>query len=246
MVMKNKKIINKPRKIALFALIGLALSLLILGGLGSGKLQYGFAHLRCGGAPIDASRFMASYSYYLPTDSLYRPGIFSEYFCTEAEAQKNGFRRSPLSSTPQKQTIDSQAQREEEERFNPEKVNYTLYVPAEAYTYGKIRINTMSNGDPHSFYYVKEDGYNVGQVRQGAIPSEYQLCRIEKYTCSSIGKDKRGSEVMKQMSGRKNDIVSYTTNIGNTFVNLTGVNEELTEADIINIFNSLKEYEDVQ
>ena len=246
MVMKNKKTMNKPRKIALFVVVGLALSLLVLGGMGSGKLQYGFAHLRCGGAPIAASRFMASYSYYLPTDSLYRPNIFSEYFCTEAEAQKNGFRRSVLSSTPQKQTIDPQVQREEEGRFSPEKVNYALYVPAEKYTYGKIRINKMSNGDPHSFYDVKQDGYNVASIREGAIPSDYQLCGIEKYTCSSIGKDKRGSEVMKRVSVRKNDIVSYATNIGNTFVNLTGVYDELTDVDIINIFNSLEEYEDVQ
>lgn len=246
MVIKNKNTVNKTRKIALLVMIGLALFLVFLGGMGSGKLQYGFAHLRCGGAPIAASRFMASYSYYLPTDSLYRPNIFSEYFCTEAEAQKNGFRRSVLSSTPQKQTIDPQVQREEEERFSPEKVNYTLYVPAEKYTYGKIRINKMSNGDPHSFFNIKEDGYNVASVREGAIPSDYQLCASTRYTCTSIGKDKRGGEVMKQVSVRNDNRASYATNINGTFVTLESFYDEVTDADVVSIFNSLKEYEDVQ
>lgn len=246
MVMKNKNTVNKSRKIALFVMIGLVFLLVVLGGLGSGKLQYGIAYVRCGGAPIEASRFMASYSYSLPTDSTYRPSIFSEYFCTEAEAQKKGFHRSVLSDAAQKESADLQAQREEEKRFSPSKINYTLYVPVEKYTYGEIRISKMSNGDPHSFYNVKEDGYNVASVREGAIPSNYQLCTIEKYVCTSIGKDKRGEEVMKQVSGRKNDIASYATNIGGTFVTLTGVYDELLDADIISIFNSLKEYEDVQ
>jgi hypothetical protein len=237
--------VPKSRMVATVSLVGLVLLLLILGGLGSGKLQYGLAYVRCGGAPISASRFMASYSYTLPTDKTYSPNIFSEYYCTQAEAEKSGFRRSVLTDAVKKESEALSAQRTEEKRFSPEKVNYTLYVPTEKYTYGEIKIYKMSNMDPHSIFNVKEDGYNVASVREGAIPSSYQLCKIEKYVCTSIGKDKRGGQVMKQVSGRENDIASYATNIDNTFITLTGVDKEKTDADIIDIFNSLGEYKNV-
>jgi hypothetical protein len=248
MVIKNKKIkkVNKSRKIAAFSLTGLTLLLLILGGLGSGKLQYGIAYIRCGGEPVSASRFMASYSYTLPTDSTYSTSIFSEYYCTQAEAEKNGFRRSVLTDASRKEAEALAGQRQEEARFSPEKVNYTLYVPYGKYAYGEIRISKMSSGDPHSFYSVKKDGYNVASVREGSIPSDYQLCTDEKYVCASIGKDKRGGEVMKQTAGRKNDKVSYAANIDTTFINLTGVDKEMTDADIISVFNSLGEYKNDQ
>lgn len=220
--------------------------LVILGGLGSGKLQYGFAYMKCGGAPIDASRFMASYSYNLPTDKMYNPGIFSEYFCTESEAQKKGFHHSVLSDAAQKESVALEVQREEEARFSPDKVSYTLYVPIEKYTYGQIRIMKMSNKDPHSFYSVKQDGYNVANVREGAIPSNYQLCTNEISGCTSIGKDKRGLEIMKQTSDSKSSSVGYTANIGGTFINLTDIYDEITDTDILNIYSSLGEYENAE
>lgn len=247
MTFKNKEKLTAPqaRKIATISLIGLILALVILGGLGTGKLQYTVAAIRCARAPIEASRFMASYTYNRPTDPSYRPSIFSEYFCTEQEAQKAGFRADVASEAQKKQSETLTAQRAEEKRFSPEKVNYTVYIPSGKYTRDDIEISKMSGNELHSFFTIKEDGYAVAQVREGAIPSDYQLCKHTGYTCTTIGKGARGGDIIKQLSGNDNDNVSYAMNIGTTFITLTGVYEELTNEDIISIFNSLKEYTDV-
>jgi hypothetical protein len=100
----------------------------------------------------------------------------------------------------------------------------------------------MSGTNLQSFFDVKEDGYRVASVREGERPNSYELCRDEEYTCTSIGKDVRGADVMKQVAGRKGDIMSYSVNIGSTFIILSGVYSEVTEVDVISIFNSLKEY----
>lgn len=212
-------------------------------GFGTGSIQYGVAYIRCGGAPIAATRFMAAHSYSAPGDSNYAPSIFSEYYCSAAEAEEDGFRPSPLSEAGRRATEDLRMRLEEEGRFSPNKINYTLYVPVEKYTYGGIRVNEMSSGDIHTFYFIKEGDHSIASARAGSIPSDYQLCTSDRYDCVSIGKHKRGSEVVRQISGRRNDIVSYGVNIGGTFINLTQVDEEKKDVDIIDIFNSLGEYE---
>ena len=53
----------------------------------------------CGRQPVIASKFAAGYSYTLPGDRDYQPGLFPVimpvYFCTESEAQAQGFHRAP-------------------------------------------------------------------------------------------------------------------------------------------------------
>ncbi len=53
--------------------------------------------LKCGHRPIIASTFAASYSYVTPDSPHYGLSIFdTEFFCTEAEAERNGYHKSPF------------------------------------------------------------------------------------------------------------------------------------------------------
>lgn len=233
---------NKPRKIIAAILIGSCLLIATLAGLGSGYMQYGAAHIICGKAPVAASKFMASYSYDLPGDTSYGPNPFNEYYCSETDAKKAGFHASTFSDTAKKEAAERSAAREEARKFSPEKIDYTLYVPFGRYTAGDIRLQQMNDSQTHSFFNVKEDGYNLASIREGKIPSSYELCTNENATCTVIGKDSRGGDVRKQIyETRKRTSISYTVNIGSTFINLTAP-EEFTDQDAINLFNTFKEY----
>lgn len=244
MVVKNKQSRETfpKRKIALWVLIVTSASLVGMVGFGSGWVQYGVAYAQCGHAPVAATSFAAAYSYKMPEDASYGPGIFNRYFCTAKEAESSGFRRNVLSDAGRQQSDDAWARYQEEKKFSPSKISYTAYVPSGVYTYGEITIMKMSNGDPHTFFTVKKDGFKIISVREGLIPSDYQLCHSKDYACSVIGKDMRGTDIQKQVSGRKNDIASYSVNIGSTFVIFSGIDSSLSDVDITNAFNSLVEY----
>lgn len=87
---KTKK---SSRKIAYTALVVILGTLAVLGGIGSGIIQYGLSAAACMKAPVAASSFMAGYSYDLPGDPGYGPSPFNKYYCTEQEAISAGFRR---------------------------------------------------------------------------------------------------------------------------------------------------------
>jgi hypothetical protein len=67
--------------------------------------KYPLYVMKCGGQPITATNFAAAYDYSLPGDRTYRVGIFTQYFCSEQEAQAAGFNRkgSPQLLKPQSQ-----------------------------------------------------------------------------------------------------------------------------------------------
>jgi hypothetical protein len=54
----------------------------------------------CGGPPVAANSFAAAYTYDLPGDRNYSPGVYPiirpDYFCTEADAKAHGFSRDPI------------------------------------------------------------------------------------------------------------------------------------------------------
>ncbi len=54
------------------------------------------ATAQCGHQPVIVSNFAAGYSYYLPGDADYGPGLFQDqYVCSEADARAAGYRRRP-------------------------------------------------------------------------------------------------------------------------------------------------------
>lgn len=143
--------------------------------------------------------------------------------------------------TPPK-TDTLKQQQKTEESFNPENIDYTLYVPTGTYGFGEINIMELPDDDPYTYFNVKIDGHNIATVHEGAIPSEHELCTNKKYACASIGTDKRGAVVQRQVSGHKNVMIHYSTTIGDTYVILSGVDKKLVNEDIMAIFNSLTVY----
>jgi hypothetical protein len=87
---------NKQRKIIITSsLIGL----LLIIGVVSGQISYAVAYVKCGKAPINATNFAASRSYFLPGDKGYGPNFFNkDFFCSESEAQASGYLRTPLAN----------------------------------------------------------------------------------------------------------------------------------------------------
>lgn len=63
-------------------------------------VPYGWAWLRCLRQPVMVTSFAAAYSYAVPGDLEYGPGIFSEYVCTTQEADAAGYRRTPIRTPP--------------------------------------------------------------------------------------------------------------------------------------------------
>ncbi len=61
-----------------------------------GEFNWYAATFRCGHKPVIATDFAASYVYYLPSQDGYHPALFSEYYCSETDAQRAGFQRSPF------------------------------------------------------------------------------------------------------------------------------------------------------
>lgn len=73
--------------------MGVVIVLLALGWIG-GVNGYLITYIGCGKPPISASDFAASFSYEIPGDEGYGPGLFQKYFCTEDAARNAGYRRS--------------------------------------------------------------------------------------------------------------------------------------------------------
>lgn len=60
----------------------------------SNVTRYPIYVIKCGGQPVTATKFAASYTYTVPGGSVYY--FFDDiYFCTEQEAQEAGFKRYP-------------------------------------------------------------------------------------------------------------------------------------------------------
>jgi hypothetical protein len=241
---KTKKPVDIKRKRAIIALVAIVVSLGLMTGLSSGTIQYAAATIACGRQPVVATSFAAAYSYNLPGDPLYSPGPFSQYYCTEQEAIKAGFRHSPLSSGGQAAEEAQLKQAEQEAQFSPDKVSFTTYVPTlNGYSAGDIRVQSMPKDGNQVFFNVKKDGSNVVGVREGAVGSDYQLCKIAEYPCSPAGTDASGHAVIKQVNSTfKQPLVSYMITIGTTFINFEGVPNDFTDTDAITIFNSLTGY----
>ena len=75
---------------------GVVLFLLFV-GLVTGVLPFALNTIRCGKLPVVASRFAASYTYKIPGDPGYGPGLFDyDFFCSKEEAERSGFHHSPF------------------------------------------------------------------------------------------------------------------------------------------------------
>jgi len=73
-------------------LIGAAVVILLVVGILSGVLPFALNTVTCGKLPVIASTFAASYSYKVPGDPGYGPGLFNYvFFCSKEEAERAGF-----------------------------------------------------------------------------------------------------------------------------------------------------------
>jgi len=221
---------------------------LVLMGLVTNVIPFGYATVRCGHLPVESSRFMADFSYKLPGDIGYGVNMFSEYrFCTEADIKSTGgYHRNVFTEAARLEAEALRAAREEAAKFSPSKIDYQVYVPKlEGFTVGDFVLRDMSSGDTQTFFSLRKDNSTVGfSFREGKIPNDYQLCRHEKYTCEVIGKDKDGNIVQKQTSGREsNPIVYYGVNRGDTFINIgQGRDVNYSDEAMIGIINTLEVY----
>ncbi|MEA2657401.1 MAG: hypothetical protein QOI23_2766 [Chloroflexota bacterium] len=79
--------------LAIWCLIWVPIALL----LASPFIRFEVATIQCGHQPAIATNFAAAYSYELPGDFDYGPGIFdSAYYCSATEAEAAGFHRTTL------------------------------------------------------------------------------------------------------------------------------------------------------
>jgi hypothetical protein len=80
-------------------IITASILLLIIVGMVSGQIGYLIAYAKCGTAPINATKFAASWSYFLPGELGYGPSPYnSGYFCTQTDAEAAGYHHNPLAS----------------------------------------------------------------------------------------------------------------------------------------------------
>lgn len=239
---KTQKIQKKQSsKRAIIVLASILVILGFLAGTGSGVLQYALAAVGCMGAPVAASRFMAGYSYELPGDQGYGPGVFNEYYCSEQEARSAGFHPSPGTDAAEKQDQEFERIREEEKRFSPEKLDYKVYVTTGVHEHRELEISSMGSSGVNKqvFFAVRKGGYVVANIREGKIPNDYEVCTGSEDSCEVIGATVMGSPIKKQIANK--DIVTYGAAIDDTFIN---VSTDLSEQDVLDIFNSLTEYKD--
>ncbi len=228
------------RKRATVALIAILGSLTVFALTGSGVFHFAFATARCMKLPVATSSFMASYSYILPGEKGYGPGISTDYKCSEQEAKDAGFRHSTFTDAGAQSERSIQRNYEEEKRFGLDKIDFKVYIPTGSYTHGIMEISAMGSEGQNKqvFFPIKKDGYVITQAREGKIPNDYELCTGAEDYCTDIGTTTLGSTVKKQVANR--DIVYYGAAIGSTFINLSKT-EELDEKEVIDIFNSLSE-----
>lgn len=238
---KSKPQKKRSSKRAIIALASILVVLGFLAGIGSGVLQYALAAVGCMNAPVAASRFMAGYSYELPGDQGYGPGVFNEYYCSEQEAKSAGFHPSPGTNAAKKQDQEFERIREEEKRFSPEKLDYKVYVTTGVYEHRELEISSMgSNGiNKQVFFTVRKNGYVVANIREGKVPNDYEVCIGAEDSCEVIGATVAGSPIKKQIANK--DIITYGATIGGTFINIS---TDLSKQDVLDMFNSLTEYKD--
>ncbi len=207
-------------------------------------LKYDYYYLRCGGSPVMATDFAASYTYKLPGQSGYKPTIFDEYYCTEAQAKAAGFHASPLTATGQKEYETNQAKLREEKRFNPSKIDYAVYrANLSGYTSTPFTISTFNGNDKQVFNFIKKNGFLVADVRQGKVGSSYELCTNKKYKCEVIGKDSEGRQVKREYPKVKSKGFSIGIRIGNTFITISRGNSDLTINQAIQLLGSMQKVE---
>ena len=77
-------------------MIVIAAVILLVLGMVSGVLPFALNTIRCGKLPVVASTFAASYSYKVPGDPGYGPGLFNDvFFCSKEEAERVRFHHEP-------------------------------------------------------------------------------------------------------------------------------------------------------
>ena len=96
----NPNLLARPRKRLIKRLL-VAIAVLYLVALFVPVISlyawYPLYILKCGHRPIIASTFAASNSYVTPESPHYDLSPFdTEFFCTESEAEKNGYHKSPF------------------------------------------------------------------------------------------------------------------------------------------------------
>lgn len=69
--------------------------LLLIVNLFTGYVTYGVMTIWCMKLPVTATDFASSYTYYKPGQVGYGPNVFAQYYCSEEDALKAGFRPSP-------------------------------------------------------------------------------------------------------------------------------------------------------
>ena len=245
---KTKKQPQTPkyRRNKRYLIIGLALGAVLLLVLllqlwRTGQLQYAFAYVRCGGQPVEAIDFAASYTYILPTDEGYGPGLFNKYYCAEQEAQAAGFRHSSLTTAGRQEAEEQAEAQEDRRRFDKTRLDYVAYVPSlTSFTYTTPEFSYNPEWTD-IFYYIKRQGVRVADVREGRVGSGYELCVSTKYTCKSIGTDSQGRDIKRQYPAIASDRMQFTARIGTTFVNITDTRQGFTTEDAIALFGSMKE-----
>lgn len=240
-IKESKRISQKTKLITLISIITI-IGLLV--GLGSGLLQYSFAAVKCLRAPVAASKFMASYTYELPGEEGYGPGIFNEYFCSEQDARDAGFRPSVMTKTGKAESEAFWKAYEEKKRFSPDKVDFKVYIPnLPNYSVDEMSISSMGSGESNRqvFFPLKKDGYVIASVREGKAPNEYEICNRPKDSCEVIATED-GGVINKQTAD--NGIAYYGSTFNGTFINLGEVDSEISVDEVISIYSSLKEYAD--
>lgn len=233
---------SKTRKLLLLGSIIFLLIILVLYGLGSGLFTYAAAFVRCGGQPVAATRFTASYSYTLPGEYGYGPSLFNEYYCTQAQAEAAGFSPSPFTETGEKQEREFEARYEQQTKFNPAKIDYVAYAPdMERFSYGDPRFG-YGDLNNQTFYDLKKDGTIVAQVRQGKVGDEYELCNELSDNCETVGTDSQGREVRREFYDLRDNSESFSLSIriGGTFINFEGARGDFTIQEAIDVFGSMK------
>lgn len=89
---------SKKKKIVIVVSVLVVLAFILLVFVSTNIMAFAYNTIRCGKMPVEASNFAASYSYSLPGDKDYEygTGVLASYydFCTEAEAEAEGYSRS--------------------------------------------------------------------------------------------------------------------------------------------------------
>ena len=243
--MKKKKKVTKKRfnfKDGRFIGAAVLGVVALLYGVGSGYLGYGLAYAKCGRQPVIASRFAAAYSYVLPGERLYHPNVFSEYYCTQVEAEKSGFHPQPGTNASRAKDAERYQQNVQKTQQLLKERNYTVYAPSNLPGISYDNSSVMDiHGEIHTFYRLKKDGTVVADVRQGKVESSYEVCHDDEYRCEVVGIGAQGGQIMRQYPKRptsKEVIVGMR--IGGTFLVVSGDEPDFTVDEAISILGSMK------